>query len=276
MSAFTAGHLIFSGCETAEPSKGTDLVNQNISKHELKAQWEGMADDWISLMQGPEVSHREAMLDDWMLDAIGQVSGRKVIDLGCGEGRFSRMLAQRGAMVTGVDLCRPFIEFAVNNRVNDETYMIGDMEDLGRVPDEEFDIAVSYISLVDVPDMPKAVGEAYRVLRCGGTFVACNTHPMVSANPGWIKQGSRQLYYPVDRYFDEGERDISQKEDLPWTNFHRTLSKHFQTFAGVGFTVEDIREPTPDQKQAERYPFIADNLRVPEFIIFILRKPCQQ
>ena len=184
------------------------------------------------------------------------------------------MLAERGATVTGVDLCPPFIEFAKNHRVSKEAYLIGDMEDLHEVPGDEFDLAVSYITLVDVPDMRSAVGEAFRVLRRGGRFVVCNLHPMTSASSGWINQGSRKLHYPVDRYFDESERDISRREDRPMTNFHRTLSTHFRTFLGTGFTVEDIREPTPTEEQAERYPVVSDNLRVPDFIIHILRKPC--
>ena len=177
--------------------------------------------------------------------------------------------------MTGVDLCRPFIEFAKSHRVSKEAYLIGDMEDLHEVPGDEFDVAVSYIALVDVPDMRSAVGEAFRVLRRGGRFVVCNLHPMTSASSGWINQGSRKLHYPVDRYSDEGERDISRWEGRPMTNFHRTLSTYFRTFLGTGFTVEDVREPTPTEEQAERYPVVSNNLRVPDFIIYILRKPCQ-
>ena len=130
------------------------MTDQSTLKNELKAQWEAMAEDWISRLQDVETSHREAMLDEWMLDAVGDVSGRKVVDLGCGEGRFSRMLAERGALVTGVDLCCPFIEFAKKHRVSDEAYLIGDMEDLHGVPSYELDLAISYVTLVDVPDMP--------------------------------------------------------------------------------------------------------------------------
>ena len=155
------------------------MTDQSTMKNKLKAQWEAMAEDWISQIQDSETSHRKAMLDGWMLDAVGDASDLKVIDLGCGEGRFSRMLAERGAMVTGVDLCRPFIEFAKNHRVSDEAYMIGDMENLHGVPGDEFDLAVSYVTLVDVPDMRSAVGEAFRVLRRGGRFVVCNLQPMV-------------------------------------------------------------------------------------------------
>ena len=249
------------------------MTDHSALKDDLKAQWEARAEDWISRLQDSETSHREAMLDGWMLDAVGDVSGRKVIDLGCGEGRFRRMLSERGAEVTGVDLCRPLIEFARKQRVSDESYMIGDMEDLGGVASDEFDLAVSYVTLVDVPDMRSAVCEAFRVLRRGGRLVVCNLHPMISANPGWIRQGNRQIHYPVDRYFDEGERNISRRQDMPWTNFHRTLSRHVRTFLDAGFTVEDIREPTPTAAQARQYPYVSDNLRVPEFIIYILRKP---
>ncbi len=249
------------------------MTDASALKDELKAQWEAMAEDWIRQSQDSATSHREGMLDGWMLDAVGDVSGRKVIDLGCGEGRFSRMLTGRGAVVTGVDLCRPFIEFARDHSVYEEVYLIGDMEDLHEVPNDEFDLAVSYVTLVDVPDMGSAVGEAFRVLRRGGRFVVCNLHPMVSANPGWIRQGNRQIHYPVDRYFDEGDRNISRREEQPWTNFHRTLSTQFQTFFGAGFTVEEVREPKPTAEQAARYPVVSDNLRVPEFIIYSLRKP---
>ena len=249
------------------------MTDHSALKDDLKAQWEARAEDWISRLQDSETSHREAMLDGWMLDAVGDVSGRKVIDLGCGEGRFSRMLAERSAVVTGIDLCHPLIEFAKSHRVYDESYLTGDMEDLHELASDEFDLAVSYISLVDVPDMLSAVREAFRVLLPGGRFVVCNLHPMISAAPGWIKQGSLKLHYPVDRYFDEGGRNISQREDQPWICFHRTLSRHFRTFLGTGFAVEDIREPTPTAAQARQYPYVSDNLRVPEFIIYILRKP---
>ena len=248
------------------------MTDQSSLKAELKGQWEAMAEDWISQHQYGESSPRVAMLDGWMLDSVGDVSDLKVVDLGCGEGRFSRMLAERGAKVTGVDLCRPFIKFANGHRVSDEVYLIGDMEDLNGVPSDEFDLAVSYITLVDVPDMRGAVGEAFRVLRGGGRFIVCNLHPMALASPGWLKQGTRRLHYPVDRYFDEGERDISLREGRPWTNFHRTLSTHILTFLEAGFVLADLREPTPTQEQAEKYPYISDNLRVPEFIIYILRK----
>ena len=249
------------------------MNDQSTLKNELMAQWEAMAQDWISQVEDGTTSHREGMLDAWMLDVVGDVAHRKVIDLGCGEGRFSRTLAEHGALVTGVDLCLPFIEYATSHRVAGEAYLIGDMEDLHEVPSAEFDLAVSYVTLVDVPNMQSAVSEAFRVLRPGGRFVVCNLHPMVSASPGWIKHGGRRLHYPIDRYFDEGERTIPLQEDRSLVGFHRTLSTHIRTFLNAGFVIEDLREPMPTEEQARQYAVVSDNLRVPGFIIYILRKP---
>ena len=74
----------------------------------LRAQWIESVQDWI----GQDQSVRTDMLDSWMLDALGNLSGRRVLDIGCGEGRFCRLLAGLGAEVTGIDLTTAFVERA--------------------------------------------------------------------------------------------------------------------------------------------------------------------
>ena len=128
-------------------------------KEQMRSEWAELAEEWIEAARigGDRNPHREGMLDSWMLDAVGDVSGQRVIDLGCGEGRFSRMLAERDAVVTGIDLCEPFVEYAKANRVRDEDYSVGDMADLSAFEEAGFDMAVSYLTLVDVltPNPPK-------------------------------------------------------------------------------------------------------------------------
>ena len=249
------------------------MNDESNLRERLKAEWEDMAEEWIRLHGEGKDELREVVLDGWMLDAAGDVSGLKMIDLGCGEGRFTRMLAKSGARVTGVDLCRPLIEYAESHRIGDETYLIADMEDLDGVPDNEFDLAISYVSLVDVLDMQRAISAAFRVMRRGARFVVCNVHPMRMASIGWIRQGDVKLHYPVDNYFDESARELRFRDGKPLTNFHRTLETHAMAFLDAGFEIEAIREPKPTQEQAEEHPNIGDVLRVPNFIIFVLRKP---
>ena len=234
----------------------------------LHSQWVESAQDWIDTDQAV----RTGMLDSWMLDALGNVGGKSAIDIGCGEGRFSRLLSQLGATVTGVDLTEALIARA-RAMSTGEAYILGDAEDLNEVESESFDIAVSYIVLVDLLDYRSAIGEAYRVLRPGGRFVVCNIHPMRSSLPaGWIKQADRKLFYPVDDYTDEGPRE--------WTwwgrrfvNMHRTLSSHIAAFLDSGFTLRALHEPTPSEDQLAAHPNFDDEYRCPNFIIYVLDKP---
>ena len=241
-------------------------------KDRLREQWAALADTWIEFTSSGRNVYRDGLLDSWMLDAIGDVAGQDIIDLGCGEGRFSRMMAERGAKVTGLDFSERFIDFARANRFDDEEYVVGDMEDLNGIPDQGFDLAVSYVNLVDVPDFRRAVEEAYRVLRPEGRFIVCNLQPMVTAGNGWIKHANEKLHFKLDDYFDEGIR-VMRISGHEIDNFHRTLSSYVNSFIRTGFVIEGLREPKPSPQQVEDYPDVADNLRVPLFIIYMLKKP---
>ena len=93
------------------------------------------------------------------------------------------MLAARGARTLGVDLQPSFVEYARSRAGSTEDYRTGDIQLLSEVSDGLFDLAVSYISLVDVPDQRAVIGEAFRVLSPGGRFVVCNLSPMATLPP---------------------------------------------------------------------------------------------
>ena len=239
----------------------------------IRAQWTKYAQDWIETNQAV----RTGFLDSWMLDALGDVSGKSVIDIGCGEGRFCRLLSELGAAVTGVDLTEALIEQARNVGSDSETYLVGDAENLEEVRDESFDLAVSYIVLVDLEDYRSSIRQAYRVLRPGGRFIVCNIHPMrtaVKSTDGWISDRSRKLFYPVDNYTEEGEREFLWWSG-PFINVHRTLSSYVSAFLDAGFVLEALQEPVPSEEQLAVHPGFDDEPRVPNFIIYVLKKPLE-
>ena len=239
------------------------------TRDRLRSQWTASAEDWISQDQ----TIRTDFLDSWMLDALGDVSGKRVLDIGCGEGRFTRLLAGLGARATGIDITEPLLDRARRLAVADETYLLSDAETLHGIESESFDLTVSYIVLVDLHDYRASIEAAYRVLRPGGAFIVCNVHPMRMAVPmGWITQGGRKLFYPIDAYADEGPREFTWW-GRDFLNMHRTLSSYMAAFLDAGFVLQALHEPTPTPEQLERNPHFDDEYRAPNFIIYHLIKP---
>jgi ubiquinone/menaquinone biosynthesis C-methylase UbiE len=246
-----------------------------LEKDDLRAEWAALAPEWIARVESGRNEAREGVLDDRMLELAGDVAGTRVIDLGCGEGRFSRMLAARGATVVGVDLQPAFIEYANARKGPNESYVVGDMERLDGIGDGTFDLAISYITLVDVPDMHAAISAAARVVSPGGRFIVCNSSPMATAaltGPWERDEDGRKLHYRLDDYTNEGPRSAQLWPGGNVTNFHRMLSTTVNAFIGAGFAVEAIYEPAPNTEQLARAPALDDLYRVPIFTIYVLRR----
>lgn len=102
---------------------------------------------------------------DLILEWIGPVDGRSILDVGCGDGALARALVRRGARVTGVDPLAEALE-AARRRVPEATFVEGGAERLA-FPDGAFDSVVFLNSLHHVPEplMEAALAEALRVSR---------------------------------------------------------------------------------------------------------------
>ena len=260
----------------ARPNGKTLLnrIGDTMSREDLQREWLELSPAWIKEAREGRNSTRNGLLDEPMLEACGNVEGVSILDCGCGEGRFCRMLVGRGAKYAlGLDLCQPMIEAARELQSESETYEVADVQDLGFIGDQTFDLAVSYLNQCDLPDFNANNREVFRVLRPGGRFIVANLHPMRSAVVGWHKtDDGKKQHVILDHYFDGGERRWTMM-GVEFTNFHRSLATYLDGFLNAGFALERIVEPTVTAGHVRRYPELDDELRVPNFIIYTLRRP---
>ena len=140
--------------------------------------WEAQAERWATWARRPDFDGYWNDSGPPFFDLL-PAPGRRTLEVGCGEGRVTRDLKACGHRVTAVDVAPTMIRLA-READPDGEYMVSDAAALP-FDDRTFDLVVAFNSLMDIDDMPGAVGEAARVLVQEGRFCVCITHPMRDA-----------------------------------------------------------------------------------------------
>jgi 2-polyprenyl-3-methyl-5-hydroxy-6-metoxy-1,4-benzoquinol methylase len=124
----------------------------------------------------------EALMKEALTSAFGggEVAGRRICDLACGQGRVARHLAGLGASVVGIDLSARLL--AIAHRHEEAApggieYRLGDARNLDGVADGTFDGVVCHMALMDIPDLAPTLRSVVRLLRPRGWFVFSILHP---------------------------------------------------------------------------------------------------
>ncbi|SHF94809.1 Methyltransferase domain-containing protein [Kaistia soli DSM 19436] len=217
--------------------------------------WDESAAAWIDGLGEDGDWARRYVLDAPMLARIAGRGFATAIDIGCGEGRFCRMMQAAGLRTCGIDPTAALIEEA-RKRDPAGDYRLGRAESLD-AGEGSFDLAVSYLSLIDIPGLDAAIAAVHRVLRPGGTFLIANLQSFNTAGPptGWTREadGSRRFY--IDHYLDERPQWIAW-QGVRIVNWHRPLGVYMQSLLSAGFHLRHFAEPEPvgaDDERTARY-----------------------
>jgi ubiquinone/menaquinone biosynthesis C-methylase UbiE len=103
---------------------------------------------------------------------LGNLKGKRVLDIGCGTGRVIQMLREKGAKVVALDISEEMIT-ATSRKFPDIECVVGDSEELP-FQDESFDIVLGLFWIVHLADLRPSFDEVYRVLKKGGRFILSN------------------------------------------------------------------------------------------------------
>ena len=122
------------------------------------------------------------LLEPFIINLCGNVSGFKILDVGCGEGCISKKLAEKDAKVLGIDFSPNMIKKAsLNLDCNLQLeYKVADATQLDKIPNETFDLVISnlvYVVMKDFNNVINSFKETNRILKPEGRFIFSIAHP---------------------------------------------------------------------------------------------------
>jgi ubiquinone/menaquinone biosynthesis C-methylase UbiE len=181
-----------------------------------------------------------------ILDLAGDVSGRRILDAGCGSGPLSAALRDRGALVTGFDSSAKMVELARRRLGAGAALRVADVASPLPFPDGSFDDVVASLVLHYLEDWTAPLAELRRVLTPGGRLIVSVHHPLIVKliNP-------RADYFATSKWSEEHTFN-GQKVVL--TYWHRPLHAMTDAFTTAGFRTAVISEPPPAPGARDLFP----------------------
>jgi SAM-dependent methyltransferase len=251
--------------------------------------WDESAQTWTRLARAGYDVYRDHLNTPAFMAMLPDLEGLAGLDIGCGEGHNTRLMARRGARIAAVDISEVFVRNARELEDREPlgiNYCVASGVELP-FPDATFDFATAIMSLMDIPETDRALGEAFRVLKPGGFLQFSICHPCYDTPHRRNLRDENGMTYAIEvgDYFRNLEGEVTEwifgatppelREKLPVfkiPRFTRTLGKWLNLLIKAGFRLERIEEPRPSDETVEECPDVQDAQVVAYFLHIRVRK----
>lgn len=199
---------------------------------------------------------------------LPDVSGKRVLDAGCGLGNGSQFLASRGASVTGIDISKAEISTARERHgAAIEFHQMDLREPLETFDDGAFDIIVCALTLAHLLDWNHLFTEFHRIVSERGSVVVHAHHPFVD----YLELDADYSEHVVDNGATYAKTELF---DRPWGPngqplgfYRRPLGELLRPGLDAGFVLDDFVEPGSGPHESDRY----DPSHPPRHLLFRFR-----
>ena len=226
-------------------------------------------------------TYHEKVLKPNVLRVIGDVKGKHVLDVACGQGFFSRALAQNGARVTGADIAPELIQIAKKLGPVDITYLAAPASRMP-LPESSFDAATCVLALQNIKDLSGALAQVSRLLKNGGSFVVVLNHPAfrILRHSEWGFDPDANIQFRrVDRYLSENSYAVQMHPGsapgITTMSYHRPLQLYVKEFAKHGFVLTALEEWISHRVSEKGPRAEAEDRARKEFPLFLMLKVCK-
>lgn len=221
--------------------------------------WDRVADKHVAGLDAPldVVSYGADLPDDSELRLVGNVKGKRALELGCGAGHNAVALTHQGATVIAVDGSPAMLAHA--RRLGQDVgvkveWRPSDLAELAWLRADSVDLTLCVDTLAEVEDLDRALRQIHRVLRTGAPFVFTHAHPMaLVCRPDDSGEGELPFgRLEVQRSYFEMEPMRIDRYGEPFTLYPRTFADIFSALGRAGFGVDILAEPQREQNPDPR------------------------
>jgi SAM-dependent methyltransferase len=252
--------------------------------------WDANAEAWTRLARAGYDIYRDHLNTPAFFDMLPDVRGLSGLDIGCGEGHNTRLLARRGARVTAIDISRAFLAHARQSELQRPLGINYHLASAVELPfaAHAFDFATAFMSFMDIPEVDRVFAEAQRVLKPGSFVQFSITHPCFDTPQRRHVRDEQGEAYAVEvgGYFRDSDGQLDEwifgaappeeTEGLPKfkiPRFTRTISQWLNLLVDTGFLLERAGEPRPSDETVQAYPGLQDAQVAACFLHIRVRKP---
>lgn len=215
-----------------------------------KSEWDKAADWWNTEAGDKGVWHQRHDIDPVIFKILGDVKNKMILEIGCGNGYFTRLLAKRGANAVGIDFSKKLLDFGIAKEKSKPLgikYFARDASNLYGLKSKSFNIVIANMSFMDISDIGSAIREISRVLKKNGHLVFSITHPVFAdSRQKWIiikEKNKKYFARPVNRYLSSSSEKFKLwASGAKATQYYRSIGTYFNYLRSVGFLISEFIE----------------------------------
>lgn len=195
------------------------------------------------------------------------LSGKNILDAGCGSGLYAREMAKRGAKVLAVDISQTMIDIAQKEtpKSDDIIYQVGNICEL-KAQSQSLDLIICNYVLENISDISSAFREFKRILKPGASCIYSISHPLRGTAEKESFEGHE--IWKLKNYFDRGVRISDFGQGMRVKKYKRTLSDYLNAAIDQGFAIQHMIEPQPIPAGEKSDPIAYEMaMRLPQLLL---------
>lgn len=204
-------------------------------------------------------------------ELLGDVSGKKVLDLGCGDGKHGIELLKKGVIsYFGIEGSEKMASLAKENLSNyNAEIKVADIENIHI--QEKFDLVISRLVFHYVEDLESLFNKVHTCLKDDGVLMFSVEHPVITSNYESYHKSGKRSNWIVDNYFNSGER-VNNWHGKQVVKYHKTFEEYWKIIKNTNLEIVELRESKPNKLNFENEEEYLRRKRIPLFLIFKLKK----